>query len=94
VLGWGSSATIDNAVNYVKKWSLKWKEAVEDNFDLWNVQIDFHDHGKLIQIQNQKKVEIPLNNQTFVKFMTNYCSVGTDARITLGNFFNFLIFLY
>lgn len=86
-LGWGR----DPPSNLWDPFMLKWMEAVPHHLDLWNIKVQVHHAGgigKVNKTQNSVEKIIIQENKSkklvLTRLMSNYFSIGLDARIGLG----------
>jgi diacylglycerol kinase (ATP) len=67
-----------------------WTEATPVEMDIWKVTIELKENGYLTNISKSKKGFVRnkfidgTEGETFSRLMTNYFSIGLDARIGLG----------
>ena len=86
-LGWGR----DPPSNLWDPFMLKWMQAVPHHLDLWNIKVQVHHAGGIGKVNKTRdsveKIIIEENKSKKLKFtrlMSNYFSIGLDARIGLG----------
>jgi len=95
MLGWGRKPELpivgknnEGLIRSVESWLA----AQEVNFDLWNIQIEVEENGYFEKIHKEEKkfrreklTDRSGNKRTaYHRLMTNYFSIGLDARIGLG----------
>ncbi|CAG9310217.1 unnamed protein product [Blepharisma stoltei] len=95
MLGWGrdpKSPIVGKHFTGLKNSIENWLDAVPMHLDMWNIEIDVQEDGYLEKIAKQPKGftrETMKNPQgedikCYKRLMTNYFSIGLDARIGVG----------
>eukprot|EP01017_Pseudomicrothorax_dubius_P006532 TRINITY_DN11882_c0_g1_i5.p1 TRINITY_DN11882_c0_g1~~TRINITY_DN11882_c0_g1_i5.p1 ORF type:complete len:491 (+),score=82.96 TRINITY_DN11882_c0_g1_i5:70-1542(+) len=99
VLGWGAAAPtnlITPELTELKKLVVEWIRATPKDFDIWDITVVMRQNGSIIKVvQNEtgqrvkRPVEIMKDGNTspalfYRRKMSNYVSIGVDARMGLG----------
>lgn len=95
MLGWGRNPHTPLIGKHFKgliKNVESWLNAVPLHLDIWNIEIEVHDNGRFEKIKRLPKGFIREtlkdsdgeSTKIYSRLMTNYFSIGLDARIGLG----------
>ena len=97
-LGWAEYQLFENGFEQLQEFVQKVRHSRIDDFDVWEVEVDYREGGYIAQHRNGEERKAP--NKPIVRQITNYFSFGMDARVGYHfdshrsnfQFFNYILY--
>lgn len=63
---------------------------VEKKMNIWTLIVKFKEGGAAYEVDSRTKDYVPRNETFFERYMINYWGMGEDARVGIGNDYDYL----